>query len=235
MLEKTLTFVGGSDEEVAHLRLLLRKAGSRLDCQWRFATHEDADLIVVKPSGLPAESARAHAAEQGARCVVVGTPAETGPPAATETRLDYPFQLDALVEALNEPARASVAMPDVAPLSGDLLFADLYESSAPSFDPSELPDLPDDLPPRRQPPGWDEAEALFRRDPLADKPEVLLPGQLDMRTAVEYTQAATARTEARIADRPGGDNPFVESGSPNIDPAMRRRAPPDRTAHALSA
>lgn len=235
MLEKTLTFVGATDEEVAHLRLLLRRAAPRLDCQWRWATHESADLLVVKPVGLPAESARAHAAEQGSRCIVVGSEAEVAPLAATELRLDYPFQLDAVVAALNEPVRASVVVPAVTPMSGDELFNDLYETTAPTFDPNDLPDFPDEIPVRRQPPGWDESEALFRRDPLASSPQVLLPGALDMRTGVEYTQEATARTEARIADRPVAENPFAEAGSPNIDPALRRRAPPDRTSHPLSA
>ena len=47
---RTLSIVGASEESVAHVRLLLRLAGMRLDHAWELHEGEEADLVIVEPS-----------------------------------------------------------------------------------------------------------------------------------------------------------------------------------------
>ena len=47
---RTLSIVGASEESVAHVRLLLRMAGMRLNHAWELQDGENVDLIIIDPS-----------------------------------------------------------------------------------------------------------------------------------------------------------------------------------------
>lgn len=235
MQEKTIAYVGGSDEDVARLRLTLRKAQPALSCSWRFATEEAADVLVVDARTLVGQMARTRAGERGRRCVVLDEVQATGL-GAGEIALVLPYDAARVAAVFNAAAEPVVRLAKpIISHADDSFFADAYDTGPIDFDPSELPEMVEhDGPAARPPPGWDESEALFRRDPTSQTPQVLIPGRLDPNTGVEYTPEVSERAAARIADRAAGAVPFDASGAPNIDPALRRRPPPDRTPHALS-
>ncbi len=47
---RTLSIVGASEESAAHVRLLLRMAGMRLEHAWALQDGEEADLVILEPS-----------------------------------------------------------------------------------------------------------------------------------------------------------------------------------------
>lgn len=221
--ERTIEYIGSSEEERAHLRLLLRSIAPRLRSAWRWGGEDAADLLVVDPSVLAGEMARTRALESGIRCVVVtSTPGAV----AGDFVLPRPLRADDLQRVLDA---ASDVAPGAAPVVQAGGFDDLDAEAGDDAWQAQFAHLDLDAPPPPAPPGLDEAEALFRRDPTSDKPSVLMPDPLDMKTAVEWTGEGTTRSEMRMtrADiRSGG-------GAPNIDPAMRRIAPKDDTWHTL--
>lgn len=225
--ERIIEYIGGSEEERAHLRLLLRSLAPQLRSTWRWGSEDAADLLVVDPAVLAGEMARTRALESGVRCVVVtSTPGAV----AGDFVLPRPLRVDDFRRVLEAASAAAESTAGPMVHGGD--FYDHEPADGGAGDESwraAFADFDFDAPPPPPPPGLDEAEALFRRDPLADKPSTLMPDPLDMKTAVEWTGEATSRSELRMtrADiRSGG-------GAPNIDPAMRRIAPKEDTWHAL--
>ncbi len=226
--ERTVEFIGGTDAERAHLRLLLRVVSGRLQARWRWGTEDAADLLIVDPSQLVGEMARIRALESGVRCVVV-----TSAPGAVrgDLLLPRPFKADDLREVLDAASQAATAaVPTIEQGAGFFNDFEHVESNMGWKTEFGEFDFDADAPTWRAPPGVDEAQALFRRDPSADKPRTLMPDPLDPRTAVEWTGDAGTRAQLRIGRTDGSG---VESLSPNIDPAMRRYAPRDDTWHTL--
>jgi hypothetical protein len=227
--ELTIEYIGGSEEERAHLRLLLRSLAPQLRSAWRWGGEDVADLLVIDPSVLAGEMALTRAMEAGVRCVVLTSAPDT---AAGDLVLPRPLRA-ADFRSVLDAASAAVVLSAPAAVQGSGFYdVDVGDDDG-SGDQSWRADFEnidfDTAPAPPTPPGLDEAEALFRRDPLSDKPSMLMPDPLDMKTAVEWTGEGTSRSQMRMtrADiRSGG-------GAPNIDPAMRRIAPRDDTWHTL--
>ncbi len=223
--ERIIEYIGTSEEERAHLRLLLRALAPKLASPWRWGSEAAADLLVVDPASLAGEMARTRALESGVRCVVVTS--DTGA-ISGDFVLARPLKAADVLQVLESAGNAgeAAAAPSVA-LGGFFDFDDGAEAGGDWQAGFEHLDFDAAAPP--PPPGLDEAEALFRRDATANKPSVLMPDPLDPRTAVEWTGEGNARSELRMtrADiRAGG-------GAPNIDPAMRRVAAREDTWHWL--
>ena len=51
-IDKNLVVIGLSDDDTAHLRLLMRKAGDQLKQRWRWGTEEGADLVIVDEASM---------------------------------------------------------------------------------------------------------------------------------------------------------------------------------------
>ena len=68
--EKYLAVVGLSEEDTAHLRLLLRMVAGQLEHRWRWGAEENADLVVVDPADMAGQIARNRAYSGGRRCAV---------------------------------------------------------------------------------------------------------------------------------------------------------------------
>jgi len=226
--ERVVEFVSGTDEERAHLRLLLRILADRLLVRWRWGTEDTADLLLVDQSQLGGEMARTRAIESGVRCVMV-----TSTPGAVhgDLLLPRPFKADDLRQVLDAASEASKI--GVSTIEQGAGFFDEPEHTESNTDwQSGLRDFDfdADAPTWCSPPGVDEAQALFRRDPSSNKPSTLMPDPLDPRTAIEWTGEAGERAQLRIGRIDGSG---VESLSTNIDPALRRFAPRDDTWHHL--
>ena len=70
-LEKQIAVIGVSDEETAHLRLLMRKSDNDLSHRWRWGSSESgADLVVVDPASFAGQMARTRVQAAGLRCAI---------------------------------------------------------------------------------------------------------------------------------------------------------------------
>lgn len=101
--EKTIAAIGVSDEEVAHLRLLMRKCAANLNHRWQWGDEKNADLLVVDPSSFSGQMARTRAVSSGTRCAVfsdVATP-------DAELVMSRPLLLANVIQVLNRAAAES--------------------------------------------------------------------------------------------------------------------------------
>ena len=136
--EKYLSVIGLSDEDTAHLRLLLRKIYGHLDNHWRWGAEENADLIIVDPSELSGQIARNRAFSGGRRCAIYD---EKEPLRDGEARLARPLKDENLIAVLNGNAETGVGLGalvavrddiDVGPDRGGLWLAVASYRSVPS-------------------------------------------------------------------------------------------------------
>jgi hypothetical protein len=214
--ERIIDCIGASDEDVAHLRLLLRTAGAQLKDRWNWGPENRADLVVVDATSLIGAAAHRRTLQRGIACAVL-VEADAAPP--DDRCLRKPLRKDEFVTLLNGIGARGIA--PMAILSQD---ADFFEVDLGEYDdaPDELPAMDaGELASEMSVAELDAFESLFKRDPAADQPKFLVPEKLDFNAAVEFTGESTLRGQIR-ADNYG--NQYLRDGtlSANIDPAYRR-------------
>jgi hypothetical protein len=220
---KRIAVVGVSDEETAHLRLLMRKAAGELTHTWRWGSEAGADLVVVDPSSFAGQMARTRATATGLRCAVFST----DPPAGSELVLQRPLKLANVVAVLNRAATPTLQAEGIVPHRHDFYVRDVGEGDAPEADADLMP-----MPPPRQPsgetaPGLDE---LLHIDPVETRESARVQASLDENTTVLGVPVRTARSEARGKDAPDLFMRRTEAEQP----ALRGRVP-DVPRHSLRA
>lgn len=231
--EKIIDTVGCSDEEAARLRLLFRMGASRFKSRWRFSDSESPDLILLDPETEIGRAAREVALQLSKPFIsIVELGCEDGP----DWALRRPLKLDGIVRMVNllcPPAAVEVtpAAPVLKVVSqGENFFdVDLEDSASAAGDglPSiQMPEIVRGF-------GAHDVEALFRRDPLADSPEVLVPHRLGDDTSIEFTEGPTLRTSARIDETAERLRKLEAKEAPNIDPGLRRSATRDTRSFPL--
>lgn len=96
---RTFSIVGASEESAAHIRLLLRMAGTRLRHHWNLRDGDEADLVIIEPHGDLATGAIQT------RCQAAGIPfailCEQDDLIVHGMALRRPLKLDQLVAILN--------------------------------------------------------------------------------------------------------------------------------------
>jgi hypothetical protein len=225
--EKIIDCIGACDEDVAHLRLLLRTAGAQLDTSWQWGAEEKADLVIVDTGNLAGSAAFIRVSQRGVPCAEL---IEADAPEPDGLFLRKPLHRDTFVALLNGGSRRVVAPLVVLSQDDDFFMVDLGEyedddAELPSFGEVQQRTLP-------SPAEMDDFEALFKRDELDAKPLMLTPDHLEARTGIEYTGERTARSSANAHER----KPFInDSVSPqNVDPSLRSFSKmEDEGAHSL--
>jgi hypothetical protein len=192
--EKYLALVGVSEEDTAHLRLLLRAAAAQLQDRWRWGTEDNADLVIVDPSDLAGGIARNRAFSSGRRCALMSETEELRP---GEVRLAKPLRADIIVSLLNTSSATAVSRSDdVNRFANDFYDIDNF---SPSFE-LENDDAATARTHQREEnpaPGLDE---LLKPDTEAMKPQFAVPIKLDSDTQVSYGGLSSARSQNRVAD-----------------------------------
>ncbi len=192
--EKYVALVGVSEEDTAHLRLLLRAAMSQLKDRWRWGTEENADLVIVDPTDFAGSIARNRAFNSGRRCALMS---EADDLRQGEVRLAKPLRAEAIAELLNTSSATAVARGesvsqfthdfyDVDNFSPDFELEDYESADARSRQREENPA-----------PGLDE---LMKPDADAMKPHVAVPMMLGEDTQISFGTSSSVRSENRIAD-----------------------------------
>jgi hypothetical protein len=119
----SIAVVGVSDEEAAHLRLLMRKCAKDLDAVWRWGSEDHADLIVVDPASFAGQMTRTRAQTAGMRCAVFATAEVEG----ADLILRRPLQTANVIAVLNEVTGARPNAAQIAPNSADFYTRDIGE------------------------------------------------------------------------------------------------------------
>ena len=204
--ERIIEFVGGTEEEVAWLRLMVRRLAVQLVDRWRMRRDDDAgvDLLVVADNGedgLPVVD--------GTRRVRLVDPAFGSKGMEV---LNWPPPAERLVQLLNLAGVSTVANdapPPAAAIRYDV-YDDLFESEPAehwkSGDHLMASDAEWTPPPA---PGADlihEAEAFFRRDDRLEMSEALKSIRLPEDIEIEATEGKTEHGIAR-KDRRGKLDP----------------------------
>ena len=190
--EKTIAVVGISDEETAHLRLLMRRAATELSHAWKWGSESNADLLVVDPSSFAGQMARTRAQSGGMRCAIFSDDPDN---VGTELALKRPLKAANVVAVLNDAARLAERSEGIVPNKQDFWFREVGEYEAgegavhdgPAWAPRETNAVP----------GLDE---LLRIDPVEVREAARIKTALDEKTTVLGTSGPTPRSEARGRD-----------------------------------
>lgn len=193
--EKYLAVIGLSEEDTAHLRLLLRKVAAELVQNWRWGTEENADLVIVSPAELAGQIARNRAFSGGRRCAVYDNDEALR---SGELRLHKPLKAEGVVATLNDTGAPS------ADLGQPVLRADTDFYDDDTLNPEFR--IEDDETTTARSRGRDAEPALglddlLKPDAEAAKPQFAVPLQIDAETRIERgSRATSARSDRRIAD-----------------------------------
>ena len=63
--DRIIDCIGASDEDIAHLRLLIRTASRQLRDNWQWGTEDKADLVIVNAHNLIGDSALRRSQQRG--------------------------------------------------------------------------------------------------------------------------------------------------------------------------
>lgn len=193
--EKYLAVIGLSEEDTAHLRLLLRKVAGELGQNWRWGAEENADLIIVSPAELAGQIARNRAFSGGRRCAVYDNDEVLR---SGELRLHKPLKAEDIIAALNDTGTPSMNLGQPVMRAT----ADFYADD--SLNAEFHIENDEDAALRKQRRDTEPAlglDDLFKPDTEAAKPQFAVPMQIDAETRIERgSRAASARSDRRIAD-----------------------------------
>ncbi|TDR45795.1 hypothetical protein DFR29_104225 [Tahibacter aquaticus] len=240
-IDKNLVVIGLSDEDTAHLRLLIRKAAEQLQQRWRWGSEEGADLVIVDADVFAGQMARTRALAAGMRVAVLTD--ESGP-STTELRLNRPLKLANVIDVLNQSGGGLALAPAMGNISDDMYLEFAHASSSRLDPPDGLRHLFDeegDVDAQALGLAADEpvaigADELFKRDEGAHKPRFSVPLTLDDDTYVERG-GATSRSESRVSDSAEGMARQPSAPGPNTLPPVKRGSNVnlDGSRHALRA
>jgi hypothetical protein len=226
--EKTIAVVGVTDEETAHLRLLMRRAAGELSHAWKWGSESNADLLVVDPSSFSGQMARTRAQSGGMRCAIFSDdPAIAG----TELALHRPLKAANIIDVLNRAARMAERSEGIVPQKQDFWTRDIGEDEAGEVDADGIADAPLRLRNDAAP----GLEDLLRVDPVEVREASRVKTALDANTTVFGTSGPTARSEVRGRESPDLLSRGRADAPPETVLARRTGAPSDMARHTLRA
>jgi hypothetical protein len=227
--EKVIAAIGVSDEDVAHIRLLIRKASAELNHAWRWGSDSQADLLVVDTSNFAGQMARSRAKVTGMRAVVV---CDSGADTEGDPAFFRPFKPENIVEVLNQASGDSVSIGARARASSDYFQSQTREFEMDgSHDDLRL--INEDVDQRSigadVAPGLDE---LLRDNPLANPRLAPKPLKFDQNADVDGAGDQTRRSALRAdRDRESLAIPLTDVSAARI-PAKKLNAE-DQSRHRL--
>lgn len=199
---RTLTVIGASEETVAHIRLLLRIAGTRLQQRWELRDGDVADLLLIEPGGDLGISAIQT------RCEATGVPyavlCDHDDLVVHGMALRRPLKLEQLVAILNAAGAMRPETEIMAGLQADFYSTELGDevpvgSAASTWDATEhaLAGVTTANHPPTASDTIDAFDLLLHGDPLAepvpDVPLLSASSQLEQRTGGETSRSTLQR------------------------------------------
>jgi hypothetical protein len=225
VVDKRIAVVGVSDEETAHLRLLMRKATAELSHPWLWGNESRADLLIVDPSSFAGQMARTRAHAAGMRYAIFsdeGAPGE-------DLVLRRPLKLANVVAVLNQAAAMVTRPDDIEPHKQDFYLGETGDENAVDADVLALSEYE---PTRRQADAAPGLEELLRIDPIQIKEAARIKTALDENTTVFGTSGPTARSDVRGREAP---DVFTRSTDPPQETVLVRGGSADTSRRNLRA
>lgn len=224
--EKIIVAIGASDEDVAHLRLLMRKAATELSDTWRWGSEVGADLVVVDVSDFAGQMARVRAQTSGVRVAILCSPGED---TDGDLALHRPFKQANIVDVLNHITVVAETPTGIMPHRQDFYYAE-PDLPAVREQPSRSAEPAPASPREDVALGLDE---LIRGDPLVDPFANARPLlSRDDSVGIEEATRQTRRSEARVEREPEARLPQMPK-TRNLLPPSKRSIGEDRTPHPL--
>ena len=225
--EKQIAVIGVSDEETAHLRLLMRKSDNDLSHRWRWgSTESGADLVVVDPVSFAGQMARTRVQAAGLRCAIFSDEAVV---AGADLVLQRPLKLANVIAVLNEAAGGTATRPEgMVSHKQDFYFHDTGDEALDPDDMTAMPAVPD--PSVDAAPGLEE---LLRIDPVDVKEAARVKSKLDQDTTVFGTGGPTARSDVRGREAPDVFMKARAEGPSMPLSSLRRGTVTDTARHSL--
>lgn len=226
---KTIAVIGATDEQIAHLRLLMRQAGKQLTQAWRWGSELGADLIVVDPTVFAGQMARNRAAGSGVPCALY---CDGDYPEQDGLVLRRPLKLANVVEVLNRAGTPTVSVAEVASQGDDFYFRAVEEFVA-KDEPAPRPTGKPVVDPwqGRRPGAAVGFDEMLKGDPLAEPeseaPKKLLPDGV----TYEATGARSVRSQRRTEQLPESPISRVGAGAREEPPPVAAAA--DDSRHDL--
>ncbi|MDZ4813365.1 MAG: hypothetical protein SGI99_12255 [Pseudomonadota bacterium] len=245
--ELIIASVGLSDEQAAHLRLLIRKVAKDVPEKWRWGTEIKADLVVVDPNNFAGHMARTRAAASGMRCAIL---CDNEHPEQDGLILREPLKAENIIDVLKQASAPTLAASPVNAATEDFYFRDLsdlkVDTSAPARDvwgqapPSEpvalgLDELLKEQAKARARPSTNPVaegiEALIRAEREKTEAPLIKKLQIESNTSIAATSAPSARAQARMNDSSAAlsRKPGLTAENPNI----RRILDADNSEHSI--
>ena len=225
--DKYLVVVGLSEEDEAHLRLLMRRAAlDHLSHMWRWGSEDQADLLVVDPNTFAGQMARNRANGGGKRCAVFGNDELR----EGELRLARPLKLENVAELLNEIGAAGefeiagqfipnaqnfYEMDELEPAGEEIEEVELHLESGAQREAEPAQGLDDLLKP-------DSIAAKTTTAPLELKEDSTIEGGSHRMTARREKRVADGGASLRRGDRAPGD---INLTSPAISEPSHAQVP----------
>lgn len=213
--QRTIEFVGASDEDVAHLRLLIRKGRLRMLSNWQFGSEDEADLVIVDPTSAEGKAAHQRCQRSGKPCAVIWRNGQLPPEGLV---LPVPISEQAVLALLNSvglSAEGEGGKLSLMERDDGFIVSDLgdHERAAMKVDDFLLAAVPND-----------------GRAPLSLADDGPVPGHLSANTSVQWTSTEqSTRSDVRSRAAPDTAWGLADSDGPvaNIDPGFRHEAPED--------
>jgi hypothetical protein len=118
--------VGVSEQEGAHMRLLLRKSEQELNCAWRWGEEESADLVIVDVRSFAGQMARTRAHGAGVRYAIFSDKKVED----ADLVLQRPLQRANMIAVLNQAAETLARDPTIGANTADFYTRDIGDSHA---------------------------------------------------------------------------------------------------------
>jgi hypothetical protein len=201
-ISKTLAVVGMSEEEAAHLRLLMRSCARELEHGWRWGDETGADLLIVDTDSFGGQMARTRARGAGVRCAVFSD----RPVEDADLLLRRPLLRANVVEVLNQAGLGQVMHAGVDSHGTDFYTRDIGDARQHGDPPADADALPES--------GLDEA---LRPRPVELRGDEGTTAAADADARRDAPPAAAARQYTSLASQladtePHGLRAWLEEG-----------------------
>lgn len=232
--DKYLVVIGLSEEDEAHLRLLMRRAAiDHLSHMWRWGPEEKADLMIVDPATFDGQMARSRAFHSGKRCAIFGDQELHD----DELRLARPLKLEAVADLLNEVGAASAfeGAEDIIPSAQNFYDNDDLTPAGNLEEEIEEIELNLESGAQRETTPAQGLDDLLRPEADAAKPIFAVPLELKENATIESSSRfMTARREKRVADAAPGGKRADRGGPGEINLSAPAQLEPARNVMATT-
>lgn len=239
--ELIIAAVGISEEQAAHLRLLIRKVAKDVPEKWRWGTELKADLVVVDPNNFAGHMAQTRAQAGGMRCAIL---CDNEFPEQDGLILREPLKAENVIDVLKQASAPTFNTAAVNAATEDFYFRDLadFKNDAPARARDQWGQAPavvamgveEMIKSQSKPfgnPVAEGLEALIKAEQQKSEAPPVKKLSIAADTSIAATSDPSARAQRRINDSADSFNRNTPLTSEN--PNIRRILDADNSEHSI--